>query len=135
MANERFDDVWDAVGETQVEASLLKAKADLMRAIESKIRGEGWTQAEAARRLNVRQPRGKLYHEDKPCAKAKVEVAAGPIFELSVRLEDLGVKPHDPLHFAVEAMARKSSLDRAPREGSIELKCPTEDFELVMWQA
>ena len=57
MANERFDDVWDAVGETQVEASLLKAKAELMRAIESKIRGEGWTQAEAARRLNVRQPR------------------------------------------------------------------------------
>ena len=85
--------------------------------------------------LNVHQPRAKLLHGDKAVAKAKVDVAVGPILELSVRLSDLDLKPHDPVHFAVEAIANKSSLDRAPREGSIELRCPTEDFELVMWQA
>ena len=79
--------------------------------------------------------RGKLVLDDKPCAKAKVDVAVGPIFELSLRLSDLGLKPEDPAHFAIEAFAKKHSLDRAPREGSIELRCPTEDFELVMWQA
>ena len=57
MANERFDDVWSAIGETPAETSLLRAKAELMRAIERKIVGEGWTQAEAAKRLDVRQPR------------------------------------------------------------------------------
>jgi hypothetical protein len=85
--------------------------------------------------LGVRQPRAKLFQDDKPIAKAKVDVAVGPIFELSIRLADIDRKAHDPVHFAIEAMARKNSLDRAPREGSIELRCPTEDFELVMWQA
>jgi len=85
--------------------------------------------------LNVRQPRAKLHHDDKPCPKAKVDVAVGPIFELAVRLSDLGLKPEAAVHFAVEALAKKSSLDRAPREGSVELRCPNEDFELVMWQA
>lgn len=85
--------------------------------------------------LSVHQPRAKLLHGDKAVAKAKVDVAVGPILELAVRLSDLDLKPHDHVHFAVEAIANKSSLDRAPREGSIELKCPTEDFELVMWQA
>ena len=43
--------------------------------------------------LNVRQPRGRLFHDDKPCPKAKVDVAAGPIFELSARLSDLALQP------------------------------------------
>lgn len=85
--------------------------------------------------LNAGQPRAKLYLDDKPCPKAKAEVAVGPILEASVRLADLDRKANDPVHFAIEANAKKSSLDRAPREGSIELRCPTEDFELVMWQA
>ena len=85
--------------------------------------------------LNIRQPRARLYQDDKPLAKAKADVAAGPICEIAVRLSDLDIKPHDPVHFAVEALSKKNSLDRAPREGSIELRCPTEDFELVMWQA
>ncbi len=85
--------------------------------------------------FNSGQPKGKLYVDDKAVAKAKVEAAVGPIFELSVRLSDLGAKPQSPLHFAVEAVVKRNSLDRAPREGSIELRCPTEDFELLMWQA
>ena len=85
--------------------------------------------------LSAGDPKGKLYVDDKPVAKATVEAAAGPIFELSVRLSDLGVRPHDPVHFAVEAAVKKTSLDRAPREGCIELRCPDADFERVMWQA
>jgi alpha-amylase/alpha-mannosidase (GH57 family) len=85
--------------------------------------------------LNVGQPRAKLYQGEKPNTRAKVEVAVGPILELAVRLADLNLKPDDPVEFAIEALAKKHSLDRAPREGSIELRCPTEDFELVMWQA
>ena len=85
--------------------------------------------------LSAGEPKGKLYVDDKPVAKAKVEAAVGPIFELSIRLSDLGVLPQSPLHFAVEAAVKKTSLDRAPREGAVELRCPDVDFELVMWQA
>ncbi len=74
--------------------------------------------------LNVRQPRAKLYQDEKPVTKAKVDVAVGSIFELSVRLADIDRKPHDPVHFAIEAIAKKNSLDRARAKARIELRCP-----------
>jgi predicted XRE-type DNA-binding protein len=58
-ADERgvFATAWDAVADTPEEAAILKARADLMIALADHIEAQGWTQAEAAKRLGVTQPR------------------------------------------------------------------------------
>ena len=53
MAESVFYDLTD----TREEAANLTARGVLMIAIEQRIREEGWTQAEAAARLHVTQPR------------------------------------------------------------------------------
>jgi hypothetical protein len=62
------------------------------------------------------------------------EAAVGPILELSAHLTDLGVKQGDVLQFFVELFANRQSVDRAPRETTIDLTVPSPDFEQIMWQ-
>lgn len=57
MSNETFASVWDAIEDTPAEAENMKLRSALMMALEQHIRTKGWTQAEAARRLGVTQPR------------------------------------------------------------------------------
>ena len=57
MSNDSFVSVWDAIEDTPAEAENMKLRSALMMALEDHIRAQGWTQAEAARRLNVTQPR------------------------------------------------------------------------------
>ena len=57
MSNETFASVWDAIEDTPAEAENMKLRSALMMALERHIRAKGWTQAEAARRLGVTQPR------------------------------------------------------------------------------
>jgi predicted XRE-type DNA-binding protein len=57
MANERFDSVWDAITSDPVERERLKLLSQLMNALQKHIREQGWTQAQAAERLGVSQPR------------------------------------------------------------------------------
>jgi predicted XRE-type DNA-binding protein len=57
MSNETFASVWDAIEDTPAEAENMKLRSSLMRALTAHIRSQGWTQAEAARRLGVTQPR------------------------------------------------------------------------------
>lgn len=57
MSNERFSSIWDAIEDTPEEAENMKVRAALMRAVEERIRAEGWSQTEAAKRLGVTQPR------------------------------------------------------------------------------
>ena len=57
MSNETFASVWDAIEETPAEAENMKLRSALMMALEQHIRAKGWTQAEAARHLDVTQPR------------------------------------------------------------------------------
>lgn len=52
-----FGDVWDAIADSPAEAANLRSRADLMRQIAALIRAKRWTQAEAARRCGVSQPR------------------------------------------------------------------------------
>lgn len=52
-----FDDVFDALADTPAEAANLRARADLMDALSALVAAQGWTQAEAARRCGVTQPR------------------------------------------------------------------------------
>lgn len=57
MSNERFGSIWDAIEDTPEDAENMKVRAALMRALEGRIKAEGWTQTEAARQLGVTQPR------------------------------------------------------------------------------
>lgn len=57
MSEQRFDSVWDALEDTAGEAENMKARSALMIAIAERIRAQGMTQAAAAKRLGVTQPR------------------------------------------------------------------------------
>ena len=52
-----FDSVWDAIADTPEEAANLSLRSDLMDKITKIIKESGWTQAEAAVRCGVTQPR------------------------------------------------------------------------------
>jgi predicted XRE-type DNA-binding protein len=54
---ERFDDVWDAIEDTPAKAANMRARADLMIAIHKTVERWGVTQAVAAKRLGLTQPR------------------------------------------------------------------------------
>jgi len=54
---ESYASVWDAIADTPEQAANLRARADLMRKIEARLKKHNWTQAEAARRCGVTQPR------------------------------------------------------------------------------
>ena len=57
MSDERFASVWDAIEDTPAAAENLKLRSALMIALKEQIERRGWTQAEAARRFGVTQPR------------------------------------------------------------------------------
>ena len=57
MSKDGFASIWDAIENTPAEAENMKLRSPLMMALEQHIRAQGWTQAEAARRLSVTQPR------------------------------------------------------------------------------
>jgi predicted XRE-type DNA-binding protein len=52
-----FDSVWDAIADTPEEAANLSLRSDLMDKITKIVKENGWTQAEAAARCGVTQPR------------------------------------------------------------------------------
>lgn len=52
-----FANVWDALADTPEEAANLELRSTLMIKIEAIIKTNGWTQAEAAKRCGVSQPR------------------------------------------------------------------------------
>ena len=54
---EKFENVWDAIADSPEEAANLDARSELMDQIEGVIKKNRWTQAEAARRCGVSQPR------------------------------------------------------------------------------
>ena len=54
---ESFTNVWDAIADTPEEAANLRLRSELMDKITALIEGKGWTQAEAAARCGVTQPR------------------------------------------------------------------------------
>lgn len=57
MERQRFASVWDALEETQVEAVNMAMRSNLLIAIEQRVRSWQMTQAEAARRMGITQPR------------------------------------------------------------------------------
>ena len=90
MSVHNYASVWDALEPNTESAAQMKARATLMTAVRDRIVRARWTQAEAARRLGVTQPRistlmrGKLslFSLDTLVAMA---TAAGLKVEIKVR--------------------------------------------------
>ncbi len=57
MKKQRFDSVWDAIEPSRAEAANMKARAEMMIAIRETVAAWGVTQATAATRLGLTQPR------------------------------------------------------------------------------
>jgi predicted XRE-type DNA-binding protein len=57
MRQKRFDNVWDAIEPTVAAAASMKARARMMMAIREAVEARGGTQAAAAKRLGLTQPR------------------------------------------------------------------------------
>jgi predicted XRE-type DNA-binding protein len=83
-----YDSVWDALSDNAGQVANMKARAELMRALQALLRQAGWTQVEAARRCGITQPRmndllrGRL---SKFSLDALVNIAAA--FGRQVRIE------------------------------------------------
>lgn len=57
IESQRYAGVWDALADTPEQAANLRARAALMRQITAIVKQSNWTQAEAAQRCGVTQPR------------------------------------------------------------------------------
>ena len=55
--SDRYTSVWNALAENAEEAANLRVRAELMRKIATLIQESGWTQAAAAERCGITQPR------------------------------------------------------------------------------
>jgi len=64
---------------------------------------------------------------------AKIQAGLDKIVEASIPFALLGVTPGQAVQFHVELMEAGQSRDRAPREGTIVVTCPSADFEQIMW--
>ena len=88
MERQAFDKVWDAVEDTPGAAANMTMRSDLLIALRNAVEGWGVTQADAARRLGVTQPRlndvlrGRISNFSLDALIALAETAG-----LSVRLE------------------------------------------------
>ena len=52
-----YASVWDAIADTPEEAANLRVRSELMEQIAAIVKESGWTQAEAAARCGLTQPR------------------------------------------------------------------------------
>lgn len=77
----------------------------------------------------------ELFRDNALIPHAMIEYAADQIVEMTIDFADLGVAPDAPLHLYVEILGERQSMDRAPREGNLELTVPSANFERIMWQA
>jgi len=88
MERQSFENVWDALSDTSAEAASMTMRSELMIAVDQRVRSWNVTQAMAARRLEITQPRlndllrGKI---DKFSLDTLIDLAAKA--GLSVRLD------------------------------------------------
>lgn len=54
---QRFASVWDAIEDTPQQAASMRARSELMMALQGWVKASGATQAEAARLFSITQPR------------------------------------------------------------------------------
>jgi predicted XRE-type DNA-binding protein len=90
MKHEYFDSVWDAIESDKAVAANLKARADVLIALQETVKAWRVTQAAAAKRLGITQPRlNELLrgHIDKFSLDALLNLAvlAGLSVELKIK--------------------------------------------------
>ena len=88
MKHKYFESVWDAIEPNKAVAANLKARSAVMIAIQETVRSWGVTQAAAAKRLDITQPRlNDLLkgHIDKFSLDALMNLA--PMANVTVKLE------------------------------------------------
>ena len=56
-STQTFSSVFDALADTPQKAANMRARAELAQALTALVLAQGWTQAEAAQRCGVTQPR------------------------------------------------------------------------------
>lgn len=57
MSEQRFNSVWDAIEDTPQQAASMRARSELMMALQQWVKAEGLTQTIAAGLFGVTQPR------------------------------------------------------------------------------
>jgi alpha-amylase/alpha-mannosidase (GH57 family) len=62
-----------------------------------------------------------------------LEVGVDQILEVAIPFASLNISVDQPIQFFVELLQGGQSSDRAPREGTINLTCPSADFEQINW--
>jgi len=91
MEVQTFDSVFDALADTPAEAANMKARSELLSALQSRIRGWNMPQEAAAVRLGITRPRlndllrGKL---GKFSLDALVNLATASGLALEIRLSE-----------------------------------------------
>jgi predicted XRE-type DNA-binding protein len=86
-----YASVWDAIADTAEEAANLRMRSALMQQIAKLVERKGWTQAEAASRCGISQPRvndllrGRIARFS---LDALVNIAAALGRRVTVKLED-----------------------------------------------
>ena len=88
MEHEYFESVWDAIEPDKALAANLKARVEVMIAIQETVKSWRITQAAAAKRLNITQPRlNDLLrgHIDKFSLDALLNLA--PLADVMVKVE------------------------------------------------
>lgn len=91
MQSQTVDDVFDALCDTPAEAANMKARSELLSALQARIRTWAVPQAEAARRLAITRPRlndlvgGKL---NKFSLDALVNLTAAAGLTLEIKISD-----------------------------------------------
>jgi alpha-amylase/alpha-mannosidase (GH57 family) len=79
------------------------------------------------------KPIARLLHEGYEESAADIALGVDQIVEVAIPFARLGLHVDQAIQFFVEVLERKQSRDRAPREGTFSLACPSPDFELIMW--
>ncbi len=74
MEEQRFKSVWDAIEGSPAEAASLKARSDVMIAIREVVDNWKVTQADAAKRLGITQPRLKDLVRGGPTSSASMRL-------------------------------------------------------------
>lgn len=86
MEAETFESVWDALARDPAEAANLKARSDLMTAIQARVRSWGVTQEAAAARLGIGRTRLNDLLRDK-MHKFSLDALADPAVRAGLALE------------------------------------------------
>ena len=85
--------------------------------------------------LTEERPTVELRANDLPMSGTQIEAASDSILEIAIPWRHLGLKVDLPLEFYLELTAGGQTVERLPIEGTIDATVPSEDFELLMWQA